>query len=166
MNANAGGGIGLWLDSSLEYETLDNISVFEPHVYESIFVKIKGHDNKDVIIGNCYRPNTAPLADINRATDIHSSILNKIRTEYRNCKVVLLGDFNIDLLQSTRHNLSNQYLESLLSGGFLPIITYPTRVHKQSATLIDHIFTNAQSNTFETGIITCLLYTSPSPRDS
>ena len=153
MNGNAGGGIGIWVDSKYEFEVLDNISLFESRVYESIFIKIKV-DKKDVIVGNCYRPNSAPFANLDKALEMHSSILSKIKLEYKNCPVVLLGDLNIDLLQFSTHNSTNQYLECLLSNGFLPIVTFPTRVHKRSATLIDHVFSNTKSNVIEAGIIT------------
>ena len=116
-------------------------------------LKLKG-TKKDIIVGNCYRPNSAPHANIDKAIEFHSSIISKLKTEYKNCPIVLLGDLNIDLLQFSTHNNTNQYLESLLSSGFLPIITFPTRIHKRSATLIDHVFTNNKSTIYEAGILT------------
>ena len=107
-------------------------------------MKIKIPGKKDTIFGNIYRPNTAPHADLERAIEIHSSIVQKIYSNniYKKCDVTFCGDLNIDLLQFSQHNFTNQYLETLLSAGFLPIITNPTRIHKKSATLIDHIFSN------------------------
>ena len=51
--------------------------MFEPHVYESIWVKIKIKNGTDKIIGNVYRPNSAPLAN-QQAIEIHQSIFEKI----------------------------------------------------------------------------------------
>ena len=45
------------MDEDMEYNT-GNHSMFIPHVFESIFVKIKISHNKYSVIGNIYRPNT------------------------------------------------------------------------------------------------------------
>ena len=84
-----------------------------------------------------------------------NEILQKIKNSpiYKKCDVTLCGDLNIDLLQFSQHDLSNQYLELLLSASFLPIITNPTRIHKRSATLIDHIFSSKKANHYDSGIV-------------
>ena len=155
LNSSAGDGVTIWVDSSYDYEFLDDLSIFEPHVYESIFIKIKVPGKQDTILGNIYRPNTAPLADLTKALEIHNSILQKIQSSaiYIKCDVTLCSDLNIDLLQFSQHNKGNQYLESLLSASFLPIITNLTRIHKRSATLINHIFSNKKANHYDSGII-------------
>ena len=40
LNSNSGGGVGLWVDQDFEYDNLENLSVFEPHVFESQFIKL------------------------------------------------------------------------------------------------------------------------------
>ena len=51
------------------------------------------------------------------------------------------------------HNLTNEYVNLLTSKSFLPVITMPSRVNKQSATLIDHIWTNKICDSYKSGII-------------
>ena len=52
-NPNCGGGVGLFIDKKYkDYEILEEYSVFTPHVYESIWVKIKMKNGRDKIIGN------------------------------------------------------------------------------------------------------------------
>ena len=47
-----GGGVGILIDERYkDYEVLEQESVFIPHVYESIWVKIKIKDGPDKIIG-------------------------------------------------------------------------------------------------------------------
>ena len=82
LNSNAGGGVSLWIDSNYEFEIVEELSIFEPHIYESIFVKIKVPGKKDTIFGNIYRPNTAPQADLTRAIEIHNSIIHKKILKY------------------------------------------------------------------------------------
>ena len=48
---------------------------------------------------------------------------------------------------------TNTFVDSLLSLGFLPQITKPTRVTKSTATLLDHIYSNTTSPDPINGII-------------
>ena len=78
-NPNCGGGVGLFVDEKYkDYEILKEESVFIPHVYESLWIKIKIKNGPDKIIGNVYRPNTAPLANLERSIEIHNQIIDKI----------------------------------------------------------------------------------------
>ena len=56
--------------------------------------------------------------------------------------VYLMGDFNIDLLKCEISDYSHNFLLSLQCYSFFPVIDKPTRVYKNSATLIDNIFVN------------------------
>ena len=53
---------------------------------------------------------------------------------------MILGDFNINLLNYNIHSPTNEFLDSLASNSFLPYM--PTRITSHSKTLIDNIFTN------------------------
>ena len=66
---------------------------------------------------------------------------------------VIMGDMNIDLLKFQTHNKTHDYLDSIFSHGFLPVITLPTRISCGAATLIDHIYTNKASSATDSGII-------------
>ena len=118
--------------------------MFIPHVYESIWIKIKIKDGPDKIIGNIYRPNTAPLANLERSIEIHNRIIDNIlaNKNHQKCDIQIVADFNVNMLNFETHGLTNDYINSLVSKSFLPIITLPTRIKHQSATLIDHIWTN------------------------
>ena len=64
-----------------------------------------------------------------------------------------MWDFNVSLLNFETHSLTNDYLSGLISKSFIPLITLPTRIKNQSATLIDHIFTNNVCQQYHAGII-------------
>ena len=49
-------------------------------------------------------------------------------------------DQNIDLLKSKRHEATSKFLDTILSLKLWPVITRPTRITQQSATLIDNIY--------------------------
>ena len=113
------------------------ISVFIPHVIESVFLEIQINERKTIIVGVVYRPNTQPRADNDIFMQKIIEIQSKIKEEK---KSYLMGDFNIDLLKVNIHAKTNEFVNDVISQGFLPKITRPTRITPHSATLIDHIY--------------------------
>ena len=75
---------------------------------------------------------------------MNSNLLDNLSEE--NKTVVLLGDFNADLLKYDKDFLDTMYLNLLL-----PYITYPTHVTVNSQTLIDNIFSNNYDSSFTSG---------------
>jgi hypothetical protein len=71
-------------------------------------------------------------------------ILEKLNTS--NKPIYILGDFNINLLRFETCKYAHNFLISLQSYGFSPTIDKPTRVHNNSATLIDNILIRNDSN--------------------
>ena len=65
-------------------------------------------------------------------------IQSKIKEE--NKVSYLMGDFNIDLLKVNIHAKTNEFVNDVISQGFLPKITRPSRITPHSAILIDHIY--------------------------
>ena len=58
-------------------------------------------------------------------------------------KVVIMGDFSLDLLQIQSHAETDDFMNILGSSFFQPQILQPTRITDHSATLIDNIFFNS-----------------------
>ena len=102
------------------YEILSDASVFIPHVYESIWIKIKIKNGPDKIIGNVYRPNTAPLADLSKAISIHNNILDDLQNYKIHSKreIQIFGDQNLNMLNFETNAPTNDYINSLISKSF------------------------------------------------
>ena len=81
VNNNAGGGVGLFVDDNFEFEVLENISIFIPHVIETVFIKLKTGKNKFQIIGNIYRPNTLPHGNVKIFNEYLNLTLEKIKND-------------------------------------------------------------------------------------
>ena len=64
---------------------------------------------------------------------------------------MLCGDFHIDLLNKDCNN-STSFLNTMYSLPLLPIISKPTRITDNSATLIDNLLISEPCN-FESGIL-------------
>ena len=63
-----------------------------------------------------------------------------------------MGDFNINLLQVENHVSFAEFLESMYSHAFIPLINKPTRITDKTATLIDNIYCNSVENILLNGI--------------
>ena len=151
-NTNRGGGVGCWIKNHLNYEVIEELSVFNENIFESIFIKINISKSKFKIIGNIYKPPSCNIQMFNDTLDILGKISND-KVLKKADEITLMGDINIDLLKFENHKATNDYLNSLLSNSFLPVITLPTRVTQNTASLIDHIFTNSKRNRLEGGIL-------------
>ena len=84
-------------------------------------------------------------------------LLSRIIKEIKNKDFVVMGDFNIDLLNYTTDNKVAEFLDKMCSTSLLPLITHPTRISKVSQTLIDNIFSTIISDDSKTGNITTVI---------
>ena len=64
-----------------------------------------------------------------------------------------MGDYNIDMFRLNEHAPTQEFVDSLFSHMFYPLINRPTRITAHSATLIDNIFTNHLTQTLLSGIL-------------
>ena len=67
--------------------------------------------------------------------------------------VYLCGDFNVDLLQYDKNADTNHFVDQLFSFGLHPLITRPTRITRDTKTLIDNIFTTDLCSHKQSGLI-------------
>ena len=89
-----------------------------------------------------------------------SGFTNELNTMINNVNqfdsnIIILGDFNIDLLQIEEYTHFKDNFLNMVGNGLLPTITFPTRLGHTSASLIDNIFTNIFYNkdTSSSGIL-------------
>ena len=99
----------------------------------------KPHSKKHVIC-NVYRKPGGNVPDIELFIDEFSTLLKKI--QYRKHSAFICGDFNIDILKLNVNIHISNYFNSIISCGFIPLITLPSRLSDHSHTLIDNILTN------------------------
>ena len=152
-----GGGVGIFVTErfSNKVKILDQIGITEEH-FENLILQIPncistGNNiyKKDLTLAAVYRPPNACNYDA------FNSDLEKLLQVFDRNKdeVVLTGDFNLDLLKYENHLPTANYIDLVINHKLLPRIVRPTRIKKQSATLIDHIFTKDESNHLVSGII-------------
>ena len=77
------------------------------------------------------------------------------KLSFENKKIILMGDFNINLMNSNTDKDPDDFLELITTNSFIPLIIRPTRITTTTKTLIDNIFTNITEVQSITGNITC-----------
>ena len=112
-----------------------------------MWIEVIFSQKKNIICGVAYRQHNNPECFSKYIDDKLESFSSKGNP------VFLLPDTNIDLLQVNTCNYAHNFLLSLQSNSILPIIDKPTRVHRESAMLIDNIFTNSLDNLVLSGNI-------------
>ena len=123
----------IWILSlGLIFNLLTNYSL-----YESVFVEIMRPHGKNIIVGCLYRPPDASLNDFNRSVE---DILTAI--SFENKLSYIMGDFNINILNSHSHQPTNEFINLMTSNSLYPLISKPTRITSSTATLIGNTFTN------------------------
>ena len=133
------GGLAMYLKDNLQYEVLDINDVLS-EIYETQFLKVKLTNNSAVTIGNIYRPPRDNSDNYIQFKEQLERVLLQLNGE-----VIIGGDFNIDLLKIPEKPIFNEYLEMLISNGYIPKIVLPTRLTRQNGTLIDNFLCKISS---------------------
>ena len=143
------GGAILYISNKFNYKPRNDLLIYKPFLIESIFVEILFPRKSNLIVGCIYRH---PCMSINEFNNIISPILQKISKE--NKTVILLGDFNIDLIKCSTDVSTSEFFNLISSFNLLPYITLPTRITSISQTLIDNIFSNSTNSSIISGNLT------------
>ena len=136
-----GGGVSLLInnDFCVEYKRREDLEFFDSEM-ESIFIEVEKtcfNTKTNLIICVIYRP---PDSSVEVFKDRMDSILEKVNREKK--IIYSMGDKNICLLKGDDHKQTSEFIDTLYSHGVFPLITKPTRVTQNTATVIDHIYTN------------------------
>jgi hypothetical protein len=146
-----GGGLALFIKDHISYNMRDDLvnPQADQNLFECIFIELTVAP-LTVVIGLIYRsPSNQSIGEL---ADYLQKVALKIDKE--NKKLILLGDFNCDLLQCNTQSSVSDFFDSMMSSSLIPCITLPTRVTENTATLIDHIYTTLENGTYVSGTIT------------
>ena len=143
------GGLACYIHKNWNYTI--QLTLVESPYWEKMFVEISNPDNpkSTFTVGNFYRPPHIAVAQITSFIDYFAEKLAHFNTRE---KFYICGDFNINLLSLSSNEHVRNYFEGILSSGFLPTITLPTRLSVNS-TLIDNILLNKQEHLNFAGIL-------------
>ena len=147
------GGTLLYIANQLSYKCRNDLNIYKKNELESTFIEIVNPRKSNITVGVIYRHPFMDLADFN------CNYLNKLleNTSKEQKSIFLLGGFNVNLLNYNEHNQTNEFLDSLASKSFIPLILQSTRITSHSNTLIDNIFSNVNDPDIISGNLTATI---------
>jgi hypothetical protein len=106
---------------------------------------------KNYIIGNIYK---TPYETVDKFTLFYEefSTLLDVLSRFKST-IYVSGDYNIDLLKINTKSNYKDLFDNVVSFGFYPKLTLPTRLTDTSSTLIDNIYTNKINANVSAGIL-------------
>ena len=136
-----GGGVSIFYLSTYNVSVIPELSLVN-ECFESLFLKITFSNNIIVCLGAVYRPPSCNLNQFN--ISFKDLILSKIAFQ----KIIIAGDFNVDLLNNNLSLSERSFINSFSEFNLDQLIKHPTRVTSNTSSLIDHIWTSLSSIKF------------------
>ena len=133
------GGVLMYVKKGISVKPRPDLNnlMYKSRELESFFVETINPKEKSSIIGVIYKH---PCMYSNVFNDDYLKPL--LDTISQNQFVYLSGDFNFDLLKVSSHSETSEFFDLMMSNLILPTITIPTKINRESNTIIDNIFTN------------------------
>ena len=138
------GGLAFYIHKNWNYKIREDI-IDSPY-WEEFYVDITDPIDPSKIkftVGNIYRP---PHSSINQLTSFIEYFSQRLALFSKRANTFICGDYNINLLTLHSNEHTSNYFDGILSSGFLPAITLPTRISTNSS-LIDNIYVNKEGIT-------------------
>ena len=126
------GGVLLYSSNNLNIIPRNDLQIYSPKEIESAFVEVVNHNKKNDLIGVIYRHHNIDKADF--TNNYITPLVNKLQSE-NNKNIYVTGDFNINLLNSNSDSDVSEFFELMTSNLLMPVISLPTRVTYNTATL-------------------------------
>lgn len=136
------GGVALYISNSFSCKPrkdLDQLCYLSRNL-ESCFAEIILPNSTNIIVGTIYRH--PEMTGFNQ--DYLKPLLSKTSSEKK--QLLLLGDFNLNLLKCEDDSEIMTFMDILDSNLILPQILLPTRITDDSKTLIDNILSSPSDN--------------------
>ena len=146
-----GGGVGFYIREGLSAKVVKNLSPLYEGILECLTVELF-IANKKIFLTSFYRPPTNDASKIDLFLTKFDELLELLHRN--NSTYLLFGDANINLLKISHCPLSQKYLNTIHSNGFINGIFKATRIQGPSYSLIDHILVKNEptKTTFKTVI--------------
>lgn len=129
-------GLLVYVHQNINFRRLEALENY----VESVWIEVQLKRSKPIVLGFIYR-NPAERVDW---TDKFTSMMDDLLISQVSDEIILMGDFNIDLMKFT-----NAWTNIYESFNLTQLIDKPTRITSTSATLIDHIYASSTNNIIE-----------------
>ena len=140
----------MYISDKISYKLCNDLNIYCSKQLESVFIEVLIPNKQNQLIGTVYKHPSMNVSKFNH--EYLTDILTKIKNENKN--IILMGDFNVNLINYYKNRGTYEFLEQLFNHNFTPQITLPSRITEKTATLIDNIFVNGQTQKYNSGNIT------------
>ena len=146
------GGLITYIHNKFKYTLVDTIKQ-RATGWEYQCIELSHHEphSQKYLLCNVYRKPGEILDDFNLFLEEFGSFIRLVKNINRSSYIC--GDYNIDLLKIKTNKHFNEFFDNLITTGFFPKITLPTRFTEQSSTLIDNVFSNNIEERETSGIL-------------
>ena len=134
----------MYIDSELRYTVLEESS---NEAFQALWVEIHQTNAANIICGVLYRQHNSPEQFLKNIEETAENLIATGKPVY------VMTDANINLLHFNSCNYAQDFLLTLHSLNLAPFIDKPTRVHRNSFSLINNIFTNKVNENIISGNI-------------
>ena len=147
------GGIGCYVRNYIHSRKITDFDdLYEEMKIEFLILQLKIHSENVACCVFYKSPHVSPSS----FSSSLNTLMKLISCKYR--RVILMGDFNINLIYDSHQTTDKEmnecrlsknaidFLSMCLSHYLLPLCSIPTRVTATSASLIDNIMTNFETN--------------------
>ena len=71
------------------------------------------------------------------------------KTKKNSSDSVIIKDFNYDLIETHTNKMCQEYMDSMITSGFVPKIKLPTKINRNNCKLYDHNFTRFKNTSIK-----------------
>ena len=133
------GGALLYISKEINHKTRNDLNIYKEKQLESIFIEVLSESNKNTVVGCIYKHPGLTTQNFN--FDYLQPLIDKLSIQNKN--IILLEDFNVDLLHYESNNPTREFLDLMFSASLTPQVTIPSCLTVRLITLIDNVFTNS-----------------------
>ena len=130
---------GFSISDSLAFKQHPYLLLDEPGSLKSTFIESIFPNKKNMICGCIYKHPSMKISRFN--SEYLMPLLTNIQKEEKIC--TLLGDFNVNLLNDETNTNISEFFDNMSPHFYVSSILQPTRLTKNSKTLIENIFLNS-----------------------
>jgi len=142
--------MALYIKHEFSFCIRDDITVMKEKLFESLFIDIYFNKTETITVYTIYR---SPHNDTKSTADFLNHLKPTLQTITKSkTQTIVSGDLNFNLLDGNNTNI-HTFINSMYENGFYSLISKPTRITTQSATLIDHAWTNIIDHSVQNGIV-------------
>ena len=143
------GGVGLAVHNTVQFRLRDDIKLDHGSELEYQFIEIKAK-RRNIIVGSLYGPPNSKEKEFLRD---YKNLMNLLK-QHKDTDLIIGMDHNMDLLMTSKHTNTQDFLDYNIDMNMLPTINKPTRITDSRATLIDNIFISSRlQDDYGSGII-------------